>query len=72
DCSINRDDIMNKIQISDILSRLESFHNLKMIRIDSKELLVDIKCEKKEQYTEELVLGYIETVNDLMDELLKV
>ena len=72
DCSINRDDIMNKIQISDILSRLESFPNLKMIRLDSKELLIDIKCEENEDYTSELILKYIETVDDLMDELLKV
>ena len=72
DCSINKGDIINKIQISDILSKLESFPNLKMIRIDSKGLLVDIKCEEKEHYTEELVLKYIETVNDLMPEFLKI
>ena len=72
DCSINKDDIINKIQISDILSELEHFPNLKMIRIDSRELIVDIKCEEKEQYTEELVLGYIKTLDNLMTELLKV
>jgi hypothetical protein len=63
-------EITDKIHISSILDRLEKFDNLKMIRLDSRNFIADIKCERTEHFTKDLIMKYIRELSELRKEFI--
>jgi hypothetical protein len=65
-------DIIEKIYISNFINRLEEFENLLMIRIDSRDLTVDLKCDKSELYTPDLIEYYNKKIRQILPEITKM
>ncbi len=64
-------EITDKIYLSGIIEKLEKFENLMTIRLDSRDFLADIKCDRPELYTRDLIGKYIRDLSELKEELIK-
>lgn len=72
DCITNKKIIIENIQRTELLTQLDKIPNLKMVKVSNEELVVHLKCEDNEHYSEGLVLEYIDTLNSLMHVLLNI
>lgn len=71
-CPDQEKELIEKIYVSELIQKLEHFKNLMMLRIDSRDITVDLKCDRVELYTSELIEYYISTIRLLLAEILKM
>lgn len=71
-CPDQENDLIEKIYVSELIQKLENFKNLTMLRVDSRDVTLDFKCDRTELYTAELIEYYLSTIRQVLAEILKM